>query len=109
MKKTGLMFYVEGEYVTESDYDPHTNEPTEQNWTPFDNADLHPFNKPYFTIWSQFSKLIQKDREEIAGKLLVELIDWLRQERDWVLFDATLWLHRGSEDKPIKMFHWELC
>ena len=113
MKRTGLSFYVEGEYVTESDYRPRTNtsgftDPSDQDWIPFSNADIHPFGKPTFTAWSQFSDLNEKDTQELTDQL-VQVINWLYQERDWILFDATLWLHRGKASKPRRMFRWELC
>ena len=113
MKRTGLSFSVEGEYVTEGDYKVRTDEggfmdPSDQNWIPFSNADIHPFGKPTFTAWSQFSDLNKQDIQELTDQV-VQVIDWLRQERDWALFDATLWLHRGKDDDPLRVFRWELC
>lgn len=113
MKRTGLSFYVEGEYVTESDYRLRTDEggfmdPKDQDWIPFSNVNIHPFGKPTFTAWSQFSDLNEKDIQELTDQV-VQVIDWLRQERDWALFDAILWLHRGEHDDPLQVFHWELC
>ena len=41
MKRTGLNFCVEGEYVTEFDWRPLAD-PKDQDWIPFDNSDVHP-------------------------------------------------------------------
>jgi hypothetical protein len=106
MKCTGISFYVEGEYVTESDWHPLAD-PKDQDWIPFDNSDIHPWSKPFFTAWSQFDELTEKDVQEMADQI-VEVINWLYQERDWVGFCATLWLHRG-QGKPQRMFRWEIC
>jgi len=107
MKRTGLSFYVEGEYVRESDW-KEVNDPNDQDWIPFDNVDIHPFKRPYFTAWSQFSELTDDDYEELTD-VIVTVIDWLYQELDWGGFYATLWLYRGEEQKPKKVFLWELC
>jgi len=106
MKRTGLEFYVIGEYVTAFDWEGHTD-PGDENWLPFDNADIHPFSKTFFTAWSQFDDLTDLDRAELANEI-VAVINWLRHERDWYGFNATLWLHRGTES-PVRIFHWELC
>ena len=75
MKRTGLNFCVEGEYVTEFDWRPLAD-PKDQDWIPFDNSDIHPWGKPFFTAWSQFSQLTEKDVQEMADQI-VEVIDWL--------------------------------
>jgi hypothetical protein len=108
MKHTGLDFYVEGQYVSQSDYVLILFDPVEQRWTPFDNADIHPFGKRFFTIWSQFTNLSEEDITRMAQEAAT-IIDWLRQERGWELFDATLWLYQGEDNRPKRMFRWDLC
>jgi len=106
MKRTGVECHVEGEYVLEPDWKGY-DDPNNENWQPFDNADIHPFGKPFFTAWSQFDVLTDKDRDELTDQIIT-VIDWLRQERDWCGFDATLWLHRGTE-LPVRIFRWQVC
>ena len=106
MKRTGLNFYVEGQYVTDSDWQDLAD-PRDQDWIPFQNSDLHPFRKRFFTAWSQHTELTKHDIHDLALHI-INLIDWLRQERDWTGFCATLWLHEGTS-RPQRMFQWELC
>lgn len=106
MKHTGILFYVEGEYVTKGDWQGCLD-PADENWTFFENADLHPFGKRFFTAWCTCRELTQSDIHDCAMQI-VQVIDWLRQERNWCGFDATLWLHTNTS-KPRKMFQWEIC
>jgi len=107
MKRSGLSFYVEGEYVRENDWEEF-DDPADQDWIPFDNTYIHPFMQPYFTAWSQFSNLTDDDCEELTN-IVITVIGWLYQELDWRGFCATLWLYRGKEQKPKQVFKWELC
>lgn len=106
MKQTGLLFYVEGEYVTESDWEG-CDDPGDEEWVCFSNEDIHPFGKQYFTAWSQFREINEKDEAELIEEI-VAVVDWLYRERDWAGFNAVLWLHRGK-DLPERVYGWEMC
>jgi len=106
VKRTGLHFYVTGEFVHERDYVTGLD-PSSQNWKDFDNEDLHPFGKKTFTAWCQFDEVRDSDLEEMVDQI-VAVVDWLRLEKDWTAFVADLWWRRGPEKKDEKVFSWNL-
>ena len=107
MKQTGLNFYVEGEYVAESDW-RGWDDPGNEDWQLFDNANIHPFGERFFVAWSQFRNLTDKDKKELTEQIIT-VVEWLYHELDWRGFDASLWLHYGEGKKPERVFRWELC
>lgn len=107
MKKTGLRFYIEGEYCRNLLYLP---DPNNENWVPFRNEDMHPSNQSHFTIWSDFAHPLSVLHERTGMiREIVTVINWLRDELDWEGFCATLWLRRGGDNKDEVVMRWELC
>jgi len=106
MKRTGLMFCVEGEFVEEGNWQDR-DDPAAEEWEIFSNEDIHSFGKQRFIAWSQFNKISEKDKTKLIDEI-VTVIDWLQRELDWFGFCASLWLDHGKE-KPECVFKWELC
>ena len=111
MNRTGLQFYVEGEYCLRL---KHLPDPNDEDWILFNNEDINPFDRPYFVVWSQFDNplfdnpLSYPDERERLINQVVMVIDWLRGELGWEGFCANLWLYRG-EGTDERAYKWELC
>lgn len=102
MKRTGLQFYIEGEYCK----DPN-DDPDKQEWIPFDTGDLHPGRKRYITVWSQFSEPDQAEVEKLAERA-IHIIEYFRDEMDWTGFVASLWLKQAG-DRDRRIMNWDLA
>lgn len=103
MLQTGLSFYISGEYSK----DIHPDDPEKATWEMFTTTDIHPAGKEYFTAWSQFTEITDEDRERMVDEVSI-VIDWIRKDRGWDGFVATLWQYRGDQ-KPLQVNRWELC
>lgn len=99
MRRTGLRFTVEGEYVETLQ---HLDDPDDEMWTPFMTEDLHPAGKKHITIWRRGG-----DSREKLTRRAVSVVDWMRGEKYWEGFCAKLFLQRKGA--PIAVFEWELC
>lgn len=101
MKRTGLQFYIEGEYCKDLNDDPN-----KQEWIPFDTTDLHPRRKRYITIWSQFEEPDEKEIEELTQRA-IHIVEYFKDEVDWTGFVASLWLRETGKDR--RVIHWDLA
>ena len=100
MATIGYHFYVEGEFCKRLRGLP---DPSDEDWEVFVTPDLHPFGKDAFTVWvSNFREHCDEAREKAAERA-IEVVEWIRGERNWEGFDANLYLANR------KIFSWELC
>lgn len=107
MRKTGLRFYIEGEYCQNL---LHLPDPNNENWVSFRNEDINPFKNSHFTIWSDFENPLSYPFERDGMvKEIVAVINWLRDELSWEGFCATLWLRHDGENKDEIVKRWDLC
>lgn len=107
MKRTGLRFYIEGEYCERLQ---HLPDPNDEDWVMFETEDINPFEHKHFTIWSQYDDpLTYLDERERMVNEVVSVITWLRHELGWEGFCATLWLKRGGDRRDERVYEWKLC
>ena len=106
MNKTGVQFYVEGEYCLRLKGLP---DPNDEDWECFCNEDINPFGRPRFIVWSQYrDPLSYSDERERMVNQVIAVVDWLRGELGWEGFCSVLWLYRG-EGQDERVYQWELC
>lgn len=98
MRKTGITFIVEGEYATDVDENGELID-----WQPFETKDLRTDGKNSITIWSQLTAIDDQELADMVNRAVV-VVDWLREERGWIGFDAGLYRQSTSEC----VFSWEL-
>ncbi len=98
MRKTGIRFFVEGEYATRLDENGEF-----ADWQPFETRDLRADGKEEIIIWSQFDGIDAEELECMISRA-VNVIDWMREERGWDGFNASLYRSTTNE----RVFSWEI-
>jgi hypothetical protein len=102
-ERVGYVFYVEGEYCENLQDLP---DPADEDWVPFQMQDLHPGGEDRIAIWTHYSEPCPEAEEEAIAKAIT-IVEWMREEKDWEGFDASLWLWRGEQAHK-RVFRWEL-
>lgn len=104
LDETRFAFYVCGAFCKQKDQDPDAD-PDSWSWEPFTNQDLHPSGSDFFVMPVPVKVAGAKGQ---ALQEVATVIDWLRKDRGWVGFDATLYLFRSGLQRDTVMKKWML-
>ena len=104
LKRSGMQYYVVGEFCTAADPSAEDTQ-----WEVFENDCLLPDEKPFFTVWSQLSKIDRKERDELDATART-IVEWLvSQQDDWRGIHADLWHYRGNDKHDRKVATYNLA
>ena len=83
-------------------------DPCDENWELFELCDLHPGKKDYIVVMVANYDAPCASAQQKAVERAVHVIEWMRGEKGWQGFAASLWLcNQHNPDQ--RVFRWELC